>query len=554
MVSSMATTSFAGVPGTEAMPTEGRAVKEDRLIGPPGTGKTTFLSEVLAYHARRVGSDAVVAISHTKAAAAELAGRKTPLPQDNIATLHALAYRALDRPPLAEDTEHLREFSDEHPDWRMSSSMDPEELEFHTGGAPGDFAMAEYARLRNLERDRSFWPVEALAFARDWERYKAETETIDFTDMISLAIEETSCAPQDPAVIVLDEAQDTSRLQWRLLQRWTASPNCETWITAGDPDQSIYEWAGADPTWFLENPPAREKVLEQSYRVPRAVHKLAADWIRQNSDRKDVAYLPRDYPGTVSHVPADYKYPMPVLDTIERCLDAGKSVMVMATCSYMLKDLVSTLRKEAIPFANPWRRKRGDWNPLHRKRGASTAGAVRAFLAPHADGRIWTGDEVLAWMPIVKDVFARGGREELAQRIKTAKEDDPEQVAADLISLLKDETDYSEMLSTPPACVDWLERHLLAEKRKPAEFPLEIVRRRGAAALDEEPRLFVGTCHSFKGAEADVVIVFPDLSYQGYERWAAGERSEIVRLFYVAFTRAREELILCSAASGAAVW
>ena len=72
----------------------GLTVTEDRVIGPPGTGKTTFLTQVITHEASQRGSDAVVAVSHTRAAAAELAGRNAPIDRDNIATLHALAYRA----------------------------------------------------------------------------------------------------------------------------------------------------------------------------------------------------------------------------------------------------------------------------------------------------------------------------------------------------------------------------------------------------------------------------------------------------------------------------
>lgn len=515
------------------------------------TGKTTFLSQALAFHAREVGSNSVIAISHTRAAAAELAGRKTPIPRDNIATLHALAFRALDRPKVAEDSEHLCEFSEAFPHWRMAASVDAEDLAFHTGGAPGDCLLADYGRLRNLLAPRELWPPETASFARAWEQYKASSDTIDFTDMIDLASTLTDCAPQDPAVIVLDEAQDTSRLQWKLLQRWTSAQDCEKFITAGDPDQSIYEWAGADPAWFLENRPARQRVLEQSYRVPRAVHKLATSWIAQVSNREQITYLPRDADGRVSRNTATYKYIDPILPVIEHHLSAGKSVMVMAPCGYMLTELLTALRRLAIPFANPWRRKRGDWNPLYQRKGNSTVGGIRAFLAPQADGRFWTPGEVSAWMKIVKGVFVRGGRAELDARIKAMKDDDSDLLMSDIIGLLQDEGDFSEMLA---GGLDWLEGHILAAKAKAAEFPLRAVRKRGPAVLDEEPRLFVGTCHSFKGAEADVVIVFPDLSPQGYAQWVTGHRDSIVRLMYVAFTRAREELVLCGAATGAAVW
>lgn len=70
------------------------------------------------------------------------------------------------------------------------------------------------------------------------------------------------------------------------------------------------------------------------------------------------------------------------------------------------------------------------------------------------------------------------------------------------------------------------------------------------------PRVIVGTIHSVKGGEADVVYVFPDLSAQGMRAWLSGDpahHDSVIRQFYVAFTRARETLVLCGQASPKAV-
>jgi DNA helicase II / ATP-dependent DNA helicase PcrA len=73
--------------------------------------------------------------------------------------------------------------------------------------------------------------------------------------------------------------------------------------------------------------------------------------------------------------------------------------------------------------------------------------------------------------------------------------------------------------------------------------------------LIETPKVIVGTIHSVKGGEADVVYLFPDLSQAGdahYQRFGP-PRDSLIRLFYVGATRARETLYICQRESARAV-
>ena len=77
----------------------------------------------------------------------------------------------------------------------------------------------------------------------------------------------------------------------------------------------------------------------------------------------------------------------------------------------------------------------------------------------------------------------------------------------------------------------------------------------GPQALREEPRIYLSTIHGVKGGESDIVAVFPDLSEEGERSYATTEsgRDAVTRLFYVAFTRSRDELFLCRGSGGPAV-
>ena len=99
----------------------------------------------------------------------------------------------------------------------------------------------------------------------------------------------------------------------------------------------------------------------------------------------------------------------------------------------------------------------------------------------------------------------------------------------------------------------WYAQRVAAARRDAVRYPLAVVRSGGVRTLDAEPRLYVGTIHSFKGA--DVVIVYPDLSPSGMRAWISNcrLRDGIFRTLYVALTRAREACYVCMPVSSRAV-
>ena len=76
-------------------------------------------------------------------------------------------------------------------------------------------------------------------------------------------------------------------------------------ILAGDDDQAIYGWAGADVKRFQDEP-AKDIILPQSYRVPRAVQHIADQILSRIPDDRRIKKLwaPRPESGTAEHITA----------------------------------------------------------------------------------------------------------------------------------------------------------------------------------------------------------------------------------------------------------
>ena len=218
--------------------------------------------------------------------------------------------------------------------------------------------------------------------------------------------------------------------------------------------------------------------------------------------------------------------------------------MVLSACGYMLQPLMQELRSRGIPFHNPYRRTRGDWNPLRgpAQRLVAFEECAEALLqdhgAPLPGAKVWR-----RWLGALKskDLLPRG----LKRRLKDHEGD----------------VTYGDLETwLPPPVVEalaardvpWLVEHMLSEPREQCAYPLTIWKAGGVGALQKRPRLILGTIHSVKGGEADAVYLFPDLSYQSkcaLERNPEVTRNALIRQCYVGMTRAREDLVLGSPSS-----
>jgi hypothetical protein len=282
-------------------------------------------------------------------------------------------------------------------------------------------------------------------------------------------------------------------------------------------------------------------------------------WIKRLSDYHPVEYLPRDEDGEVRKIGCNWKQPDQLVRILKRDMDEGATSMVIATCAFQMNPTIEVLRKHGMPFWNKWRKTRGDWNPIDRSRAGSTTSKLAAFAINDFNNGLWT---LKAFSGVIgmmkkKGLLTRDGAEMLDAECESTPDEkvtfydlnrwlEPDAVTV-IQSLVRD--------NSPERFLEWIEEGILASHRKAIAYPMEVARKHGIQSLAKDPSISVGTIHSVKGGEADRVYYFPDLSASGRLEYIAGgeRRDNVIRMFYVAMTRARSRLTLCAPASGAAM-
>lgn len=124
--------------------------------------------------------------------------------------------------------------------------------------------------------------------------YKSKMGKVDYVDMIDLYIQ--SVIPKPIVILIVDEAQDLTPLQWMMVKKMAAYAD-EVYL-AGDDDQAIHRWTGVDVKLFIQMAEHRI-VLDQSYRLPKRVFDIGERIVKRIKDRVPKAYRPTDEEGKV---------------------------------------------------------------------------------------------------------------------------------------------------------------------------------------------------------------------------------------------------------------
>jgi superfamily I DNA/RNA helicase len=285
-----------------------------KVIGPPGTGKTRrLLNEVHKYVQQGTPLDQIGYFAFTRKAAGEARDRflakNEHLTKKDIKyfqTLHSLAFNTLG---LKEENV-MQEGN--YKAIGETCGIQIKYAAYETNNFNGIFSSnSEYLSLINLARVKQI-PAEQqfdlnehltwiargklTAIEKEINNYKHTHGLIDFTDMVQKFLDKGKSPTFK--VIFVDEAQDLSLIQWSMIKKIEEETQCDVWV-AGDDDQAIFGWAGADVNSFIKWQ-ARNIALTKSERVPRLIQTKALNIIQRiyvNRIPKD--YSPKDAEGNI---------------------------------------------------------------------------------------------------------------------------------------------------------------------------------------------------------------------------------------------------------------
>ena len=483
-----------------------------KIFGPPGCGKTTYLLNVVDRELEAgISSARIGYFSFTRKAANEARDRaiqkfpqlnaKTDFPY--FRTLHSLAFQCLGI--RAEDimqAEHFREFAAQA-GIELSLSHDTEvDLvkpdnpilnEINIARIKGEDLKAHYNKCGLDIEWHHFEFVE-----RTYRHYKRSKNLLDFTDLLEMIVNQPERLPM-LEVLIVDEAQDLSRLQWMMVEALTL--RSKRTFLAGDDDQAIFFFAGADVKSFLAFE-GSVTILNQSYRVPAKVHTLANNIVRRIRERQPKMWESREFEGLVKTYQRFEDVPV----------ESGQW-LIMASTNYMLNPIHEWLKSIGVLF---------------ERNGVPS-------LSPQIAQAVSDWERLRRGQPVgynsVQTVYRYLDTSAVARGYKTFKTGDPNGLYT--IDELRDK----HGLLTDAIWHEALTK--IADDKK--EYLISLLRR--GVKLSQQPRVRLSTIHGAKGGEADNVMLLMDLSPKFAKEYASNA-DNVHRLFYVGVTRAKQSLHL----------
>jgi len=488
------------------------------IFGPPGTGKTTHLLRIVEKELKenKVSPDKIAYLAFTNQAADEALSRAISQlnysTKDfmNFRTLHSLAYREL----------HLKEdniMSDE--DYRIISdklqinlSNPNKNIERYGAGFPDDIFMKviDGAKIRGLTTENFFNNASTGHLQGGWLKlkyidealfkYKETRNKFDLTDLIVQFNKKHYDTIPKFDVVIIDEAQDLSWLQWKMVER--IIENSKRVYVAGDDDQAIYRWAGARPEYLI-NMEGQRTVLNKSYRLSKLIHKHANKLITRISDRVDKEWTSRDDDGEVNIHP---------IEQLQKMKEG--QWLILARDRYRLDKLEEDLKIYGYFY------ERGDKTSINKR--------IHEAILAWEDLRRGKELDVKKVKSCYNYIKTGEGVEKEHKAMRTADKEKLytfETLTKDFGLKVSKDKPWFKALENIPATKSTYIRAVLRRKEN----------------IRHAPRIKLSTIHGSKGGEADNVVLLTDLSRKADEEYWKHRDSER-RVFYVGMTRARNTL------------
>ena len=495
------------------------------ILGPPGTGKTTkLLTLVEEFMDRGVPPDRIGYFSFTRQAAIEAISRAvrrfrlSPKDLPYFRTLHSFAML---RCGIDKKNVMTWKHYEEAAKWLNIGAF--EELAPPTEGPYQDHGLGDrFLEVINMSRIcllplREVYNRSSVPLTTDWSKvdyvdrglrlFKKTNNLYDFTDMLEMFLEQ-ELSPQFDVVFV-DEVQDLSPIQWRMVEQ--IAKRSKQVIIAGDDDQAIYRWAGADVDYFIRLAGTHE-VLGQSFRIPATHHAISQSLIHRVHHRRQKEFRPREEEGLVQwHRHSE-----------EVNLNEG-DWLLLARTRRGAKQIEQEVRQRGLLYS-------------FNLSADVDSGAMSAI-------RMWEALRNGEVLPVA-DVRHVYRHMMLGEQVKRGHKTLPG-VDGDSFLRLDQLTKDHGLLTTAP----WDEA-LGAIGDSDKNYFRSCIRR--GEKMDERPRIRIATIHSAKGAEATNVMLMTDYPSKAVNSVRKGVHSEDdeARVFYVGLTRAKKELHLIHPMNG----
>jgi len=495
--------------------------KTTTIFGPPGTGKTHTLLSIVEKHLEEgYRPEEIGYFAYTKKAANEAIDRATSKFDyeekdfEWFRTLHSMAFKQLNlsTQSVMKDRHYkalgkllqIKEFLNTNSQIEDNGqSMQKNPFMRIIELARNNMVNIDVQWRKSEDHVEGGFP-ELERIYETYIDYKVEHELYDFNDMLLELVNEGS-VPSLP-VIIIDEAQDLSMLQWYAVILLAKSTK-HIYI-AGDDDQAIFKWAGAIPEMLMRTP-GNKKVLNQSFRIPQRVYDVAESVANKIKVRVKKEWEPTEEAGEVLHYSSIEYVPF----------DKDGEYYVLARTKYVLQKVEEYFKREGIIY-----------NRFNKNKSISE----KICYAINCWNKLVRGEEISLGGAKNMYKYISSGPEHIQKGFKTwdkALEDD--------IVVTYNNLFENHGLRVPEELLWYEALNLINED---VVMYIRKCERRGQD-INAIPKIKILTIHGSKGGEADNVVLLSELSRKSYTSLLKNGDDER-RVFYTGITRTKKNLFL----------